>query len=146
MIGGVLAVTEILSVVVAVGHTVTHLKRKSGCPSVLPKHEASMSAVMVPLLLSMFDMVTPAVGFALLTVRERLPAVESASATVAMVDFPRCRTSNNRDVRLPAVTVGIALTVKAITASVVAPQLSDARIVIVCGSDRRGIRDRDYAS
>ncbi len=90
-----------------------------------------MSAVIVPLLLSMFDMVTPAVGFALLTVSERVSAVESASATVAMVAF--------QDVAppiiespFPAVTVGIALTVKVITASVIALQLSIARTVIVC--------------
>ncbi len=90
-----------------------------------------MSAVMVPLLLRMFDMVTPAVGLALVTVMERLPAVESASATVAMVAFQEVAPPIT-EIPLSAVTVGIALTVKAITASVVAPQLSVARTVIVC--------------
>lgn len=90
-----------------------------------------MSAVMVPLLFSMFDMVMPAVGLALVTVSERLPAVESASATVAMVDFQEVAPPITESPP-PAVTVGIALTVKVITASVVALQLSVARTVIRC--------------
>ena len=56
---------------------------------------ATMSAVIVPLVLTMLDSVTPLDGLALVTVTARLPATVSLSLTVAMVELeagePCCR-------------------------------------------------------
>ncbi len=78
-------------------------------------------------------------------VTTKLPAAVSVSLTVATVEtmplLPRWRVS-----AAPAVMLGaLLLTVRVKVASVVAPQLSVARMVIAVRANRCGIADRDHA-
>ena len=94
--------------------------------------DATTSAVTVPAVLTIFEIVTPLDGFALVTVTTTPPGPLSVSLTVAMVEFeegePCCRVT-------PAAAVidgAVFGTVNVKVASVMRPQLSVARIVIVC--------------
>ena len=92
---------------------------------------ATRLAVIVPLVLDMAEIVTSFDVLPPTTVTVRLPADVSASLTVAIVELLPALPAT-RATPLAAVIVGSALTVSEIVASVVAPQLSVARIVIVC--------------
>jgi hypothetical protein len=124
------AVTAGVTVTLSVAVAVPSLTRRVKVALVAPV-AATISAVIVPLELAMFEIVTPFAGLAVVTVTIRLPADVSASLTVAIVELLPVLPAT-RATPLAAVIVGIALTVSEIVASVVAPQLSVARIVIVC--------------
>ena len=92
--------------------------------------EATTSAVIVPEVLTMLEIVTPLDGFALVTATVMLPAGVASSETVAMIELlaalPCCRTSGPA-----AVIVGGELTASVKLAVEVAPQLSVAVTVTV---------------
>jgi hypothetical protein len=121
-------VTVTLSVAVAVA--VPSLTCRVKVALVAPV-AATISAVIVPLELTMFEIVTPFAGLAVVTVTVRLPADVSVSLTVAIVEFDAA-VPPVRESPAAAVIVGKALTLNEIVASVVTPQLSVARMVIVC--------------
>jgi hypothetical protein len=77
-------VTVTLSVAVAVA--VPSLTWRVKVALVAPV-AATISAVIVPLELAMFEIVTPFAGLAVVTVTVRLPLAVSASVTVAIVEL-----------------------------------------------------------
>ena len=66
---------------------------------------ATMSAVIVPVVLAIFEIVTPFDGLALVTVTVRLPAAVSGSVTVAIVELLELLPAV-RDTPLAVVIVG----------------------------------------
>ena len=93
--------------------------------------DATISAEMVPAVLTIFEIVTPLDGFPLVTVTTIEPLAVSVSVTVAMFEFdaavPCCLLA-----LIPVTTGASLMTLSVNEASVVKPQLSVARIVIVC--------------
>ena len=104
--------TVTFNVVVAVAQPSLTCKVKLALPA---PHAATMSAVIVPPALTIFEIVTPFDGLALVTVTIRLPTV-SASLTVAIWEFepgePACRLGVAVPAKLGAVlAVTLTLTV-----------------------------------